>query len=102
MVGLETALALGITYLVDEGHISLSRLIACMSTDPAALYGLDAGSLAVGSPADIVIFNPEAVWQVKENDLHSKSKNSPFIGMILKGRVRYTISNGIIAFRAVI
>ena len=98
MVGLETAFALGITNLVKPGFISLSRLIELMSVNPARLYGLNAGSLEIGKPADIVLFDPDEKWTVTAGDLHSKSKNSPFIGMTLSGRVRYTISDGEIVY----
>ena len=98
MVGLETALSLGITKLVDAGHLTLFRLIELMSVNPARLYGIPAGDLSIGKPADLVIFDPEAVWTVSEEDLHSKSKNTPFTGMTLHGRVRYTISNGRIIY----
>ncbi|MCR5775624.1 MAG: dihydroorotase [Lachnospiraceae bacterium] len=94
MIGLETALALGITNLVEKGHISFSDLIRLMSLNPAGLYGLQAGRLGVGDPADIVIFDPAQQWTVSEKDLQSRSKNSPFLGMTLKGRVRYTIVGG--------
>ena len=94
MIGLETALALGITNLVKPGFISLSKLIELMSADPAKLYGLEAGSLSIGKPADIVIFDPDVSWTVTADDLHSRSKNSPFTGMTLYGKVRYTISDG--------
>ena len=94
MVGLETALSLGITNLVDTGIISYHTLIERMSTAPALLYGIPAGSLLPGRPADMVIFDPDHRYILKEKDLHSKSKNSPFIGSELKGRVRYTIAGG--------
>lgn len=99
MIGLETALALGITNLVKEGRISINRLIELMSVNPARLYGLDAGSLSVGTPADIVIFDPDMSWTVTEQDIRSKSKNTPFIGMTLRGKVRYTVSAGHIVER---
>lgn len=98
MIGLETAFALGMTNLVKTGHISIKRLIELMSVNPARLYGLNAGSLSVGAPADIVIFDPDTSWKFTEEDIHSRSKNSPFIGMTLQGKVRYTISAGRYAF----
>ncbi len=100
MIGLETALALGLTNLVAAGLIDISQLIALMSTNPARLYGLKAGSIGVGDRADIVIFDPEEVWTVKEGSFRSRSSNSPFIGMILTGKVKYTICGGEIIFAA--
>ncbi len=98
MIGLETALALGMTNLVKPGYISLSKLVELMSVNPARLYGLKAGTLAAGWPADIVIFDPDEAWTVDAGSFHSKSQNSPFIGMTLYGRVRYTISDGRVVY----
>ena len=98
MIGLETALALGVTNLINPGFITFSQLIERMSLNPARLYGIKAGSLDIGEPADIVIFNPDEKWILNEDDLHSKSKNSPFTGMELCGRVKYTISEGKIIY----
>ena len=92
MIGLETALALGITNLVKAGHIDLMKLIELMSLNPAKFYGFDAGRLYVGGVADIAIFDPNEEWTVE--DFRSKSSNSPFIGSRLTGRVRYTIASG--------
>ena len=100
MTGLETALALGITNLVDAGHIDLTQLIELMSTNPARLYGLKAGDLSPGSPADIVIFDPGGSWTVRAEDFRSRSVNSPFVGEELKGRVRYTVCSGKIVYQA--
>lgn len=99
MTGLETALALGITNLVDPGHISLNKLIELMSCAPAGLYGLAAGSLSVGSPADAVLFDPAEEWIVTAEKMRSGSKNSPFIGQKLRGKVRYTIAAGEIIYK---
>ena len=85
IIGLETALALGITYLVKPGHLTLLELMKKMSTNPARLYRLEAGSLAAGAPADLVLFDPDARWTVK--DFASKSANSPFVGQTLTGCV---------------
>ena len=100
MTGLETALALGITNLVDAGHIDLTKLIQLMSTNPARLYGLEAGELSPGFPADIVIFDPGGSWTVRAEDFRSRSVNSPFVGAELKGRVRYTVCSGKIVYQA--
>ncbi len=96
IIGLETSLALGITNLVDKGALTMLQLIDRMSTTPAAVYGLDGGSIRMGSPADIVIFDPEEEWIV--SDFVSKASNSPFINWRLKGRVKYTICGGEIVY----
>ena len=92
IIGLETALSLGITRLVKEGHLTLSELIEHMSTAPARMYGFEAGTLKVGSPADIVIFDENEEYVVGE--FASKSSNSPFIGQTLTGKVKYTMCGG--------
>lgn len=96
IIGLETALALGITNLVDEQHLSMRQLIERMSTNPARMYGLSAGMLSEGSAADLVIFDANASQVM--NDFQSKSSNSPFAGQMLKGVVEYTIVDGEIAY----
>ena len=97
IIGLETALSLGITSLVDKGLLSMKDLIAAMSTNPAAMYGLDAGCIAEGKAADLVIFNPEES-QIVEKFL-SKSSNSPFVGEKVKGVVYYTIVDGKVVYQ---
>ncbi|HFR3573500.1 TPA: dihydroorotase [Streptococcus suis] len=97
MTGLETSLSLGLTHLVEEGHLTLVQLLEKMTINPAKLYGLDAGYLAENGPADLVIFDPNANRLVTA-DFASKSANSPFVGDILKGQVLYTIANGQIVF----
>lgn len=93
MIGLETALALGLTKLVKPGYLSLSQLVEKMALAPARLYGLEAGELRVGGPADLVLFDPEEHWTVGSR-FWSRSSNSPFIGMELSGRVKCTICGG--------
>lgn len=97
MIGLETALALGITHLVKPGHLSLSRFLEKLTVNPAELYHLDAGYIAVGGKADLVIFDENESWTVEH--FHSKSSNSPFIGEKLLGKVKYTICDGKIVYR---
>jgi dihydroorotase len=96
IIGLETALALGITNLTSKGEISEERLIECMSLNPARMYGLKAGTLSIGADADIVIFNPNETYIPQE--YASKSSNSPFTGMELKGKVKYTIVKGEVVY----
>ncbi len=93
-VGIETSLAAGITYLVNTGVITLQKLIDMMSTVPAKILGVEGGTLAVGSAADIVLFSETERWTVNPDKLHGKSKNTPFKGIELCGRVKYTILNG--------
>ena len=97
IIGLETALSLGITSLVDKKLLSMEELISCMSVNPARMYGLDAGTLSIGAPADLVIFDANELWKVEE--FVSRSSNSPFIGKTLKGVVKYTIVNGEVVFK---
>lgn len=99
IVGFETALSLGITGLVRPGHISLARLIEMMTAAPAALLPGERGSLSEGAAADIVIFDPEESYVLGEQELHSKSKNTPFIGEALWGRVYMTIADGKIIYQ---
>ena len=96
IIGLETALALGITKLVKPGHLSMVQLMEKMSLNPAKLYRLPAGRLEVGAPADLVLFDPDEEWVVK--DFASKSTNSPFVGETLTGKVKYTICGGKVVY----
>lgn len=104
IIGLETSLALGITNLVRPGHLSLEKLIELMTVGPAKVYGLGlpgvtAGKICLGGPADLVIFDPDEKWTVSSN-FASKSKNSPFIGQELYGKVKYTICHGKVVYKA--
>jgi dihydroorotase len=96
LTGLETSLALGITNLVRKGHLSLANLIEKMAFAPAKLYNFDAGYLAEGGPADIVIFDDRESWVVA--GFASKASNSPFIGRTLSGKVKYTVCRGKIVY----
>lgn len=93
MTGLETSLSLGLTHLVEDGHLTLMELLEKMTINPAKLYGLDAGYIAENGPADLLIFDPAADRIVSES-FASKAANSPFIGDRLKGQVCYTIADG--------
>ncbi|MGT2925095.1 dihydroorotase [Streptococcus caviae] len=99
MTGLETSLSLGLTYLVEAGHLSLMDFLAKMTINPAQLYGFDAGYLAEGGPADLVIFADKEDRLISEN-FASKAANSPFIGEKVKGQVKYTICGGQIVYQA--
>lgn len=96
IIGLETAFALGVTQLVKPGHLSLMELMEKMSRNPARLYGLPYPGIAVGAPADLVLFDENEEWIVEH--FHSRSANSPFLGKKLSGRVRYTICGGKVVY----
>lgn len=98
ILGLETALALGITGLVDTGCLTLLELLEKMTCNPADMYHLDAGYLKENGPADIVLFDTEKTWTVE--DYASKSENCPFTGWKLKGKVEYTICEGKVVYKA--
>lgn len=92
IIGLETALALGITELVDKGYLTMCQLLRLMSTNPAALHHLDAGYLEEGGPADLILIDTYA--RVTPGDYVSKAANSPFTGWELKGKIVRTIASG--------
>ena len=98
IIGLETALSLGITQLVEAGYLTMRQLLRLMSTNPANLYHLDAGYLAEGGPADIILIDTAAEF-VPEN-YASRSANTPFTGWQLRGRVVRTIAFGRTAYEA--
>ena len=96
IIGLETALSLGIRELVKKGYLTWPELIHRMSTAPCELYGLSGGRIEEGAPADLVLFHPEETWTVEE--FASKSANSPFIGEELLGVVYGTICEGEVVY----
>lgn len=98
IIGLETSLPLSLV-LVDDKVFDLNALITAMSLNPARILGIDRGTLAPGSVADITIIDPDAVWTVEAEKLASRSKNSPFLGKEMKGRATYTIVDGKIVFK---
>lgn len=96
IIGLETALALGITELVEKKKLTLEELLLKMTWNPAKLYGLDVGYLAEGGPADMVIFDSDCMqtfWR-----FFSKASNTPFTGRTCRSEVEYTICAGRIAY----
>src|SRR5215472_2145708 len=101
IIGLETALGLCLRWLHKEWKMPLGRVLSLLSAQPAAVLGLKGrGTLTVGSCADAVIFDPKAEWTYRAAEGRSKSKNTPFDGWPMQGRVRWTISEGRIAFAA--
>ena len=95
---LETLLPLTLR-LVDDGLLPLNDAIARVTCRPAQILGINAGNLAVGSPADICIFDPETHWTLTREGMVSCGRNSPFIGWELRGRVAYTLLDGEIVYK---
>jgi dihydroorotase len=94
LIGLETALGLTITELVEKGALTLPQLVARMSCAPAKAFALEGGTLRRGSPADVTVFDPAVEWQVDPTAFRSKSRNTPFGGRMLRGRACLTIVDG--------
>ena len=100
MLGLETALALTLTELVGErdgdGVLTLRQAIAALSTKPARSRDIagHGGPVQPGAPANLVLFDPAASWTVEASDLHSRSRNTPYAGTTLRGRVVHTLLHG--------
>jgi len=98
MLGLETALALGITELVEPGIISLPELLALMSWQPASIAGIDdvhGRPIEAGEPAHLVVFDPTLEWTVDPARLASRSHNTPYAGRVVRGKVRHTLLCGV-------
>lgn len=100
MVGLETSLALSLTVLHHRLGLPLSFVIEKMSTAPAKILQLKAGTLQPGAPADIVLFDPDEKWTVRPEHFASKGRNTPFAGWELTGRVRRTLVGGKTVYNA--
>jgi dihydroorotase len=99
VIGLETAFS-ALYGLVLEGVFSLGEVIGALTSGPARVMGLSAGSLAVGSPADVALIDTGATWTVREERIVSRSKNTPFLGLEMKGRVVRTMVGGRVVFTA--
>ena len=97
IVGLETALSLTLA-LVEEGVLTLESAVDKLATAPAKAFSLNAGTLAVGAPADVAIVDPNLEWEVDPSRFRSKSRNTPFAGWKVKGRVTTTIVSGRIVY----
>ncbi len=100
IVGLETALPLTLK-LVAENIFSLSDAIKKLTSAPADIFNLDSGELSIGKQADVVIFDPDYEYEVDVSKFHSKSKNSPFNGWKVKGKVLHTLVGGKVVYSAV-
>lgn len=97
-IGMETSLAVALTYLVKTGLLSFEELVRKMSVNPAEILGINAGTLTIGAPADIALVDIDEEWTVDVEKLHGKSKNTPFKGKKLCGKVKKTFLNGRLVF----
>ena len=96
--GVELLLPLTLKWGIEMG-LSLPKVLAKITAEPAKILGIDAGHLSIGSAADICIFNPDAYWKVTSAAIHSQGKNTPFMGMELPGSVCHTLVNGHIVYQ---
>ena len=99
ILGLETAVGLAVTRLVEPGRIGWPRLVEAMSTKPAEILGINRGSLRAGAAADVTLIDPAMEWRVDAARFASKSVNSPFHGWTLQGRAVATVVGGRIKYR---
>jgi dihydroorotase len=97
--GLELLLPLTLKWAQEE-RLALPLALARVTSDPARVLGLSAGQLAPGTDADVCVFDPEARWTVERSSLRSQGKNTPFLGLELPGKVRYTLVGGQIVYEA--
>jgi len=95
--GLELLLSLILKW-ATEMKLPLAVALAKITSEPARLLGVEAGHLSLGAAADLCIFDPDQYWKVEAMTLKSQGKNTPFLGMELQGRVKYTLSNGIVVY----
>lgn len=99
IIGFETALPLTLV-LVQEGVLTLETAISKLTVEPARAFGLNKGTLAPGADADVVLINQDAPWVVDPNKFHSKSRNSPFAGWNVRGKVMATIVGGRLVYES--
>lgn len=99
VVGLETSLAVTLTQLYHTGRLSLRQIVRLMCLNPRKILNIAGGGLGAGAVADIAVFDPNEEWTVDPEKLHSKSHNTCFKGMTLKGRVKLTILDGNIVYK---
>ncbi len=97
--GLETLLPL-VLRLVEEGVLTLPQAVERLTAGPAAVLGVEAGTLAEGARADVCVFDPAAEWRLDPERMVSAGRNTPFAGWTLKGRVRWTLLEGRVVWEA--
>ena len=100
IVGLETALPICYTELVQPGILSVIELMDRMSYGPARILGINRGTLMAGSPADITIFESQEKYLINRNDFKSKSRNTPFDGRQVWGKVKMTVVDGVVVYNS--
>jgi len=93
-IGLETTFSVIMTHLVKPGHLSLTDALSLITHRPAKIIGIRAGTLGTGEAADLTLFDPDEEWTVETGCFHSKSKNSPWLGKTLTGKVKHTVLDG--------
>ncbi len=99
VVGLETTLAVGITFLVNNGILDMGQLISCLSEKPARIFNLPGGRLEEGVEADFVLIDPDRTWVVNKDSFVSRSANSAYLGETLTGKVQATFLRGRLTWR---
>jgi len=99
IIGLETMLSVTLTHLYHTGILSLERIVELMSAEPARLLGLNLGLIEAGGAADIIIFDPDEEYMIEPDLFFSKARNTPYGGMMLKGKIKMTICNGNFVFK---
>jgi len=98
-IGLQTSFALAITHLYSKNYLTLADLIKKMTINPARIINIKIPRIKIGNKLDLIIFDPYKKWMVDEKSLLSKSKNSPFIGKTLTGKIKYVISGNNILYQ---
>jgi dihydroorotase len=93
IIGLETAIPLGLTHLVNAGHLTLAQYIECCSTNPRGLLALSQIQIKEGESANFTIFDLKKKWRFSDSDIRSKSRNTPLIGEKFTGRVVGAVNN---------
>lgn len=99
IVGLETAVPLTISELVEKEYLTPMQMAEKMSYNPAKILGLDKGSLAEGKIADVVIIDPNEEYVIDKNTFASKGRNTPFHGRTVRGKVKVTICDGKVVYK---
>ena len=99
-IGLESGLAVSIMELIDKKILNWEELVLKIALNPAKILGINKGTLTVGADADIIIVDANKEFVLEKKRIVSKSKNSPFIGKIVKGLVEYTIFNGKVIYKS--